>query len=141
MFNDDSIRPLSEEGKVATQDMAFFLKTAGYAIDTVWHSPYLRTSETADIIADVFDIQTERELLLSPFAKEEYLLDKVANTLQNIAIVGHSPSLQRLLHLMTEGKASPIDIETSSAIIIEKADDRLKAIYVHPHTFIKINLL
>lgn len=110
-------------------------------IEKVWHSPYLRTTETANIIAETFDIKAETEPLLAPFVKEEHILDKLVGTRQNIALVGHGPCLQRLLSLITQGKSSPIDIETSSAIIIEKSDNTLQALYVCPHTFTKVSLL
>ncbi|EQA35309.1 phosphohistidine phosphatase SixA [Leptospira inadai serovar Lyme str. 10] len=108
----DSSRILTAKGKADVEKMARFFLT-GFKIKKIYHSPFIRTMETAKIYADILHPKEETESLeyLQPgeeYAKTCALLKDYSNS-DAILIVGHSPDVsifsEKLLGISGVGKS------------------------------------
>jgi phosphohistidine phosphatase len=85
------------------------LKELGTPIDLVLTSPYLRAVDTARIVAKRFDLDPDKLIQaddLSPVGQADRLvneIDKKYGQVENIALVGHEPSLSRLISMLLSG--------------------------------------
>src|SRR5689334_3165651 len=98
MSEGDFTRQISQEGREIQEKMSLLLKSQGYAPQQILFSPYLRTKQTAEILARIFDITPEMEPTLGLFFDEVELIKKIPSPTsgQTIFMVGHAPSLLRL---------------------------------------------
>lgn len=116
-YKDDSLRPLTPEGKRKMRAIAAGLKAIELAIDQIIVSPYLRAKETADIIIGTFNIADKQIMYCNDLVPEADLTDtlgalhKLAKT-EHVMIVGHEPHLSSLISLLTTGNtAANIDLK------------------------------
>ncbi len=98
----DDERPLTKKGKKELQRVAEFL--AGHEIEpnTILSSPLPRAAQTAEIVADEFDLEVTSEPALAPgfdSAKLAELLTQAAG--QDVMLVGHEPSLSEAVATLT----------------------------------------
>ena len=106
---EDSQRPLTNEGRKKMRKIAQGLKELGTPIDLVLTSPYLRAVDTARIVAKRFDLDPDKLIQaddLSPVGQADRLvneIDKKYGQVENIALVGHEPSLSRLISMLLSG--------------------------------------
>ena len=107
-FADDSLRPLDPRGEKQVGEIAKAMHRMGLAIDTIWCSPFLRTRQTAAVVARIFalDGRVHARGELAPDGDEGKLLAALAlePDLANVLLVGHEPSLSRLLSVMVSGR-------------------------------------
>ena len=68
---DDFSRPLTKKGRRRFEKFVAHLRDAGMQVDAIATSPLVRTRETAEIMAEVFGIESRVELLdaLAPGAQ------------------------------------------------------------------------
>jgi phosphohistidine phosphatase len=98
---DDSLRPLTDEGKARFAQVVAKLAQRGFAPQTIASSPMIRCMQTARIVAQGLSVDqpiVELEELL-PGGRIEGLLEWTANTAaehDQIAWVGHAPDVGRL---------------------------------------------
>jgi phosphohistidine phosphatase len=121
MSESDFTRPISQEGREIQEKMSLLLKAQGYAPKQILFSPYMRTKQTAEILAELFNISPEMEPTLGLFFDEIELIKKIPDpaTNQTIFMVGHAPSLLRLANRLV-GRSCPIyEIDRSGAIILQ----------------------
>jgi len=111
-YADDSLHPLTEKGIKKMQKISQGLKKFETEIDLVLASPYLRAVETAKILRKVFDlnkadvVQTEH---LSPVGYGDQLIQLINEKyaeVENIALVGHEPSLGILASMLISGDSN-----------------------------------
>ncbi len=105
----DSQRALTDEGRKKMRRIAQGLKELGAQIDLILTSPYVRAADTADIVAKKLDLDSDKLVEmpnLSPLGQPEQLMNEINQNygqLQNIALVGHEPSLSRLISVLLSG--------------------------------------
>ncbi len=115
---EDSQRPLTDEGRKKMRRIAQGLKELGTQIDLILTSPYLRAADTARIVAKKLDVERDKLIQmenLSPAGQPDQLVDEISKKygqVENIALVGHEPSLSRLISVLLSGDpALPITLK------------------------------
>lgn len=98
----DGARPLTPRGRRRFALAARALRRAGFRFDVVLHSPRLRATETADLLARcaVGPFRVTPHLARRP---SEALLAEIRGTC--VALVGHEPWLSELAALLVTGDA------------------------------------
>ena len=95
---DDFHRSLTPQGREELLWMAQQLKKSGEFYDVVFHSPLLRASQSASIMADVFKIQdqifSDERLCPGCSLKEIRELVETHGEKKSFLFVGHSPDLE-----------------------------------------------
>lgn len=125
---DDAKRPLTEDGTSQMRKAARGLVRLGVAFDVVLTSPYVRTRQTADIIATAFEERppvVAIESLAPGGSIQSVLTDLERQTRrERIAIVGHEPGIGELAARLAgarypiafkKGAVCRIDIKTFPA--------------------------
>jgi phosphohistidine phosphatase len=108
---EDSQRPLTEKGRKKLNKIACNLEKFELEFDLILTSPYLRTRQTADVVADMLDIKksciVESENL-TPLGSAEKLVEEInaREAVENLLIVGHEPFLSGLIGILVAGDAS-----------------------------------
>jgi phosphohistidine phosphatase len=106
-FADDSQRPLTEKGRTKMHAIAKGLRALDVNLDLILSSPYLRARETADILAEVFNMRARPSLNenLSPMGDIDHLIGeiKASSSVENLAVVGHEPSMSTLIGMLLAG--------------------------------------
>jgi phosphohistidine phosphatase len=108
-YPSDSERPLTDKGRKKMRQIAKALRHIGVDFDLILSSPYVRTCETAEILADVFKMK--KEIVFSnhliPEGNPELLIGEIneKHTVDSLAIVGHEPHLNTLIGLLTTDSA------------------------------------
>jgi phosphohistidine phosphatase len=87
-----------------------FLRSSGaFLPEEIWHSPLVRSQETAALLAR--QLRLDVPLLLQPGLEPEDKPEMVARRLRSatrsVAIVGHEPHLSALASLLVRGRAAP----------------------------------
>ncbi len=100
-------RPLTEKGKADSQKTAAFLKKAGIAVNSIWHSTKTRAVETASIFARDLSVErVEQKDGLAPNDPVDNVFSSIANMEDDTMVVGHLPFLQKLASLSLTGSES-----------------------------------
>lgn len=127
-------RPLSPRGRGEIARLArFFALNARFAPAQLWHSPLLRSRETADELVRrlaLDTVQVETPGLLpedEPEALAERLLQHPRDR-GDLAIVGHEPQLGRLAALLVRGKDhdNAFAFKKGAALALELTDEVFK---------------
>jgi phosphohistidine phosphatase len=97
---DDSKRPLTADGMTRVRKQARGLARLGVSFDVILTSPFVRTRQTAEIVADAFDprphlMPTDA---LTPDGTYAMVLADLAKHARRtrIALVGHEPAIGEL---------------------------------------------
>jgi phosphohistidine phosphatase len=114
----DSQRRLTAVGKSKIRRAARGMKALELDFDLILSSPYLRASETAGIVSDVFGLEAKLVLstALAADGNPKELLDQLKQDYpkrKRILLVGHEPYLSRLISLLISG-------DTAIAITLKK---------------------
>jgi len=104
---DDSQRPLTEKGKKKLVMLAGVLRDLNLNLDLILTSPYLRASQTAEIVArelGIPDILLEDRRLEPGFSEQELaaILNDHANA-KSIMLVGHEPDFSETVSALIGG--------------------------------------
>jgi phosphohistidine phosphatase len=106
-YEDDSQRPLTDEGRKKMKKITKGLDRLGIALDVILTSPYVRARDTAKILADKFDMTDKiyfSENLIPPGNFEALVFEiHEKYDLANVALVGHEPMLSSLISWLTTG--------------------------------------
>ena len=96
----DAERALTEKGRLRFEAVVESLKRAGFRFDRVYHSPWLRAVQTAELLAPITDgpLVTVGGLAQAPDADFFASLEG-----QSVACVGHEPWMSDALSLLTTG--------------------------------------
>ncbi|MCG6963313.1 MAG: phosphohistidine phosphatase SixA [Acidobacteria bacterium] len=104
---DDALRPLTDKGRKVLEEVATFLADQRLAIDLVVTSPFLRASQTAQLVAKRLGLadrlETDERLTLGfgPAALGELLLSHA--DLGAIMLVGHEPTFSETIGALIGG--------------------------------------
>ena len=98
----DDERPLTERGKKEMRKVAKFLRALDLPLDDILSSPLPRARQTADIVAERFDLQVrDQKALTKDFdvsglkeLADEYPVD-------NLMVVGHEPNFTEVIAALT----------------------------------------
>lgn len=97
---DDSKRPLTDEGTAKLRKIARGMASLGVTIDVLLTSPFVRTRQTADVIASGLDPRPHIAALdsLSPAGSAAGVLADLEKHAKraSIGLVGHEPSIGEL---------------------------------------------
>ncbi|TVQ95594.1 MAG: phosphohistidine phosphatase SixA [Deltaproteobacteria bacterium] len=103
----DTERRLTDKGRERTARAALGLERLGIAPDVIWTSPYVRTRQTAQILAEVLDPSSGVEVheQLACEGSNERLIEEIAGSAQrSVLLVGHEPNLSELTSLLVCGR-------------------------------------
>jgi phosphohistidine phosphatase len=104
----DSERSLTPEGETKMWRIAKGMKMLDLSFDLILSSPFRRSLQTAEIVAEVFKVKEILEILPALASgtdtKElvEALQKRVVNE-RDVLLVGHEPDLSRLIALLLSG--------------------------------------
>jgi len=99
----DADRPLSPQGRKRFSQVVMGLQRLGLRCDRLYHSPWLRAVETAELLGPVLD----GEMVSSPALARppnQDLLDAMVG--ERVALVGHQPWLGELVYWLIVGDHS-----------------------------------
>jgi phosphohistidine phosphatase len=119
---DDGMRPLSRRGREQIRRMGRFLrKSGGMAAREFWHSPLVRSRDTAKRLVKHLKVHaklTEVEGLLHD-DPPSIMAKRLARVRRSVAVVGHEPHLGAMLSLLVAGSASPVLFELKKGAVVE----------------------
>ena len=119
---DDAKRPLTEEGTSRMRKAARGLVRLGVTFDVVLTSPYVRTRQTADIIATAFDERPPVVAIesLAPGGSIQSVLSDLERQTRRarIAMVGHEPGIGELAARLA-GARYPIEFKKGAVCRID----------------------
>ena len=110
-YEDDSRRPLTEDGQKKTRKVAQRLHDFGLHFDRIYTSPYQRADQTAQILHSVMQSgqsgePVERWEALQPDGDRTRSIDQLGHGRsagRRVAIVGHEPDLSQLAETLVFG--------------------------------------
>lgn len=124
-FKKDADRPLTPKGKQRLWRVAEAMEEMELEFDAILTSPFVRAMETADIIAEAYELRnklipTEH---LTPNGNPKLLLEELAQlepAPRNLLLVGHEPYLGQLIGLLVAGNTNAIiDLKKGSLCKLE----------------------
>lgn len=90
----DAARPLTDEGRAGINDVARALKSFGVSPAVVWHSPYTRAAETAEILAAVLGGRCSADGAFTPSSSAERAVQQIQQSeARCLVVVSHMPLL------------------------------------------------
>ena len=120
---DDSLRPLTREGKIKMEQIARGLRKAAGKVEVVATSPFLRAAQTARVVAAACGGEVQIIDSLIPTARPSTFLTwlrEYGPTDGTVAVVGHEPHLGVLATwLMTGSRDSHVGLEKGGACMLE----------------------
>jgi len=108
----DSQRPLSAGGRMHAEAIAQRAKARGVIPLAIWHSGKLRARQTAEAYWRACNPLAEFSAIrgLQPTDPPEWIRDRIAEESgergRDVMLVGHMPSLPRILRLLTRNDAA-----------------------------------
>jgi len=126
---DDSLRPLTSRGAERTHAAACGLAWVEPDIGVIVTSPLARATQTADVLARVFEDATVETLdELRPLGSHRRILEFLASRPADacLALVGHEPDLGRLVGVLVFGAPVAMPLKKAGACAIE-FDGEVKA--------------
>ncbi len=121
---DDSLRPLTKEGRWKMERGAKALRHALPSLNVIATSPYTRAAQTAKIVAAAYDdIDVERLDALTPDGRPQAFLTwlRGRGSDDRVAAVGHEPHLGSLVYWLLTGEAveGRISMKKGGACLLE----------------------
>ena len=109
-YEDDSLRPLTDKGRKKMRQIAKGLRALGVDFELILSSPYDRSKETAEILADVFKVKADVAFSdnLVPMGDPDLLIAEMNEKYNatSMALVGHEPFLSALIGLLVSENAN-----------------------------------
>lgn len=120
-YADDLLRPLSQEGIEKQILLAEQLRKEEIIPTFILTSPILRAIETAEIVGRAFAMDAIEEAVLGEAYDSQSLYDKTLAYPpgSTLFLIGHAPSLEHFLSVLTNGASISGGLSKSSAAIIE----------------------
>jgi len=128
---DDSLRPLTKEGRWKMERGARALRHALPSLNVIATSPFTRAAQTAKIVAAAYDdVDVERVDALTPEGRPQDFLAwlRKRDTGDRVAAVGHEPHLGALVYWLLTGESveGRIAMKKGGACLLE-LDARARA--------------
>jgi len=117
----DELRPLTKAGVRDMKEVARGLRRIVPAIDSVVTSPLVRARQTADIVADEFEVEIIESDALRPDEEFADFVNWVRRETKGeiVAAVGHEPHLSGLIaYLIGDSGDARIDLKKSGAALV-----------------------
>jgi phosphohistidine phosphatase len=91
----DKDRNLTQKGRLDIEKMGRFIQSSPLKVTRIYHSPYIRTQETAEIYSKIFSLPLEPAGCLAPACNCNDLLTDICNfsNSETILVVGHNPDI------------------------------------------------
>ena len=119
----DAARPLSRNGAEKMALQVEGLRRIVNRLDLIWHSPYLRTTQTAALIRQGFPGAAAEELeALAPGGSDREILKRLGQLPANrhVVLVGHEPEMSIYVSLFTAAAEMPfVRMKKGGAALIE----------------------
>ena len=115
-FEDDADRTLIPKGERRLREAAAAMKKLELSFDLILSSPFLRAKQTSDIVAGELKLRKRLEFSdeLAPGGGSKALIQRLSGwepAPENVLLVGHEPSLSRLISLLVSGDADAAAVE------------------------------
>jgi len=123
---DDGLRPLTRSGRKRMKKAASGLKTIAPTVDSLVSSPLMRALETAEILAETFDVKVTQIGELAPSRRVSGVLKWLQKQQADatVILVGHEPQLGLLASWLMTGLDEPImELKKGSACLLEFTDE------------------
>ncbi len=126
----DADRPLTLEGRAKLKQAALGLRELGLKFNLIFTSPLLRARQTAEVVAEVLELQHKVKILdsLAPsrqFAEgegghAEIFLELGAHQFDRALLVGHMPDLSELAsYLLTGNRNLNVEFKKGTLCAVE----------------------
>jgi phosphohistidine phosphatase len=106
-YEDDSLRPLTENGRDKMKKIASALKKLDVKPDLIVSSPYIRAKQTAEVLAKVLKFKSELVFsdALVPMGKPEDIIGEINEkyNVGELVLVGHEPCFSSLVGTLIAG--------------------------------------
>jgi phosphohistidine phosphatase len=124
MGKDDSLRPLTKEGRRKMERGARALRRVLPALNVIATSPYTRATQTANIVAAAYDdVAVEQVDALTPDGRPQDFLAwlRTRDAGDRVAAVGHEPHLGALVYWLLTGETAEgrIAMKKGGACLLE----------------------
>jgi len=118
MASSDAARALTEKGREQAERVGRFMLAQGWKPSLILHSPYLRTKQTAEIVAQALGLEISVEPTLRSGMRPEEGLALLKNVLRRdepVLLVGHEPDLSALMGVLIGTAEQPARLEVKKA--------------------------
>lgn len=126
-YEEDSLRPLIEDGRDKMKKIASALKKLGLKPDLIVSSPYVRARQTAEILAKVLKYKQELTFndVLVPMGNADNIIGEINEkySVDDLVLVGHEPCFSNLISMLVTGKPDlAIDIKKGGVCCLSSDD-------------------
>lgn len=118
-YFDPDLYPLSKEGKIKQKEIVKRLKKDDVVADVIYSSPLLRAVQTAEIIAEAYDLEVNEIKALNEFDEDELLQLLFLHKNKTVFFIGHAPTLAYFVNKLVGEDVLEEGLERSSAAILE----------------------
>ncbi len=126
-YDDDSQRPLTEEGRKKMKKIVKGLRQLEIELDAILTSPYVRARDTADILASGLKMKDKVAFSdnLIPPGNFDRLTDEILEkyNVDSLALVGHEPMLSSFIGLLMTGNPDTALTLKKGGVCLLSADD------------------
>ncbi|QKQ99025.1 phosphohistidine phosphatase SixA [Metallosphaera tengchongensis] len=114
----DENRKLVKKGIKQMRRVANFIEEMGYEVEQVITSPLLRAAQSAEVILEELGLDLRPEVTeeLSPNMDPTALAEKLKERQGTVLVVGHEPSLSRLVKTLTN---SEVELKRGGLAVVE----------------------
>jgi len=122
---DDFSRPLTKKGRKRFARFIAHLRDGGMQLDLIATSPLVRARETAEIMGEVFGIESRIEVVeaLAPGSNWQTLVEwTIQQDAAHVAWVGHAPCVGRLVALTIGDGSAGIRMQKGAVAAIRLDD-------------------
>jgi len=125
-YEDDTQRPLTDEGRKKTKQVAKRLYDLGLRFDLLQTSPLVRAQQTSDIFANVFsDCPVQQSSALAPEGSfddwltwaSEWIAQHPQPARASLGIIGHEPDLSTWAEMLIWGESKGVFVLKKAGII------------------------
>ena len=112
----DEERRLTPEGKRKLREVVAGMRALGLPVEAVLSSPLTRAGETAQMVADVFDVGVEITPALAPGGRAEAVFAALeGRRAAGVVLVGHEPDMGELMSTLLVGSSGLVSVRFKKA--------------------------
>jgi phosphohistidine phosphatase len=123
----DPMRPLSERGRTAVEELAARAASRGAKPEVVWHSGKLRARQTAEAFWRHCNALATFSSThgLQPTDPTTWIVDLLKGETRDVMLVGHFPHMPRLLGSLLAGRtdAASADFPLHGIVALERGEN------------------